>query len=207
MKEFSYIIGCEKTGDAAVIDPGGEVERIIEEAKKAGLSIKYIFNTHYHADHTCGNGKLKKKTGAKILIHRLDLKQLVQPVNLVKIGTFMFQQSPKPDIIIDKDEFISVGEIKTRIIHTPGHTRGGICFLAGSNLFTGDTLFVGDSGRTNLPEGDRAALGASIRMLMNTLPDDTIVWPGHDYGPTPHSTLAWEKRNNINAVEYGFYSD
>ncbi|MEE4264509.1 MAG: MBL fold metallo-hydrolase, partial [Desulfobacteraceae bacterium] len=90
------------------------------------------------------------------------------------------------------------------VFHTPGHTPGGICLHAQGNLFTGDTLFVGDSGRTDLAGGDRSALGKSIRRLME-LPEDTIVWPGHDYGPTPSSTLGWEKRNNVNAIEYGYF--
>jgi glyoxylase-like metal-dependent hydrolase (beta-lactamase superfamily II) len=99
-----------------------------------------------------------------------------------------------------------VGEITFEVIHTPGHTPGGICLYAEGNLFTGDTLFVGDSGRTDLAGGHRPTLGASIRRLMQ-LPDDTAVWPGHDYGPTPTSTLHWEKRNNVNAVEYGYYEE
>jgi glyoxylase-like metal-dependent hydrolase (beta-lactamase superfamily II) len=101
-------------------------------------------------------------------------------------------------------ERIRVGDLALEVIHTPGHTPGGVCLYADGNLFTGDTLFVGDSGRTDLPGGDRPTLGASIRRLM-TLPEDTVVWPGHDYGPTPSSTLGWEKRHNVNAREYGYH--
>jgi hydroxyacylglutathione hydrolase len=186
MDNFSYIVGCEKTRKALVIDPGFEVERIVREAKDSRLKIELILNTHGHGDHTAGNAKLKELTGAKIIIHALDASNSFQP-----------------DIRLDKDTTLNIGDITFKVIHTPGHTPGGICLYAEGNLFTGDTLFVGDSGRTDLAGGHRPTLGASIRRLMQ-LPDDTIVWPGHDYGPTPTSTIHWEKRHNVNAKEYGF---
>jgi glyoxylase-like metal-dependent hydrolase (beta-lactamase superfamily II) len=185
---FTYIIGCEKTKIAAVIDPGGDAELIAEEAKKAGFTVRYIINTHGHSDHTAGNRDLIKLTSARVVMHRLE------------------PGSRAVDIALGDETEFAVGTISLRIYHTPGHTPGGICLYAEGNLFTGDTLFVGDSGRTDLAGGDRKALGASIRMLMNDLPDQTVVWPGHDYGPTPSSTLGWEKRHNVNAEEYGFYT-
>ncbi len=184
---FCYIVGCEKTGDAAVIDPGGDVDRILDEAQRGNLRITYIFNTHNHGDHTAGNTQLKKRTGAQILMHRLDADRYGEV-----------------DIVIEGEQTFQVGEITFQIFHTPGHTPGGISFYAEGNLFTGDTLFVGDSGRTDLPGGNRPTLGASIRSLMK-LGDDTVVWPGHDYGPMSSSTLGWEKRNNVNAREYGYF--
>jgi hydroxyacylglutathione hydrolase len=185
MDVFTYILGCEATREALVIDPGGEVDRIIAEARREGLQIKYIFNTHGHWDHTVGNDRLKLLTGASIVRHK---------------------QEPGPDIdilLVDEKPF-QVGEIVFTVFHTPGHTPGGVCLYAEGQLFTGDTLFVGDSGRTDLPGGHRPTLGASIRRLME-LPDETIVWPGHDYGPTASSTIGWEKRHNVNAREYGYY--
>ena len=185
MDVFTYILGCEATREALVIDPGGEVDRIIEEARREGLQIKYILNTHGHWDHTVGNDRLKLLTGASIVRHK---------------------QEPGPDIdilLVDEKPF-QLGEIVFTVFHTPGHTPGGVCLYAEGQLFTGDTLFVGDSGRTDLPGGHRPTLGASIRRLME-LPDETIVWPGHDYGPTPNSTIGWEKRHNVNAREYGYY--
>lgn len=205
MKVFSYLVGCEKTRKAVVIDPGGNIKEIIKKAKDNDLKIEYIFNTHYHADHTCGNRKLKKLTNAKILIHKLEVKQLLKVISFIKVFTFNLELSPKPDIFIEKEQEFKVGDITFKIIHTPGHTLGGLCFLAGKNLFTGDTLFVGDSGRTDLPGGNRSVLGASLRKIMFSLPGNTIVWPGHDYGVTKISTLDWERRNNINAKEYGYY--
>jgi glyoxylase-like metal-dependent hydrolase (beta-lactamase superfamily II) len=111
---------------------------------------------------------------------------------------------PEADVLLKDEKTLQLGEITFEVIHTPGHTPGGICLHAEGHLFTGDTLFVGDSGRTDLPGGDRPTLGRSIRRLMQ-LPDDTVVWPGHDYGPMPASTIGWEKRNNVNAREYGYY--
>ncbi len=190
MDVFSYLIGCEKTREAMVIDPGGDVELIAAKAKEEGLDIKFIFNTHHHWDHSYGNGTLKKLTGAKIVLHALE--------------DDLLNGAPKADIRLKDEKTFQVGEITFQIFHTPGHTPGGICLYAQGQLFTGDTLFVGDSGRTDLAGGHRPTLGASIRRLME-LPDDTIVWPGHDYGPTPHSTIGHEKRTNVNAKEYGYY--
>ena len=187
MDVFSYLIGCEKTKKGMVIDPGGDEKIIILEAVEAGLEIKYIFNTHNHWDHTAGNARLKESTGASIVMHKLDAESY-----------------GKADIILDKEKNFQLGKIIFDVIHTPGHSPGGICLYAEGQLFTGDTLFVGDSGRTDLPGGDRPTLGASIRRLME-FPDDTIVWPGHDYGPMTRSTIGWEKSHNVNAKEYGYY--
>jgi hydroxyacylglutathione hydrolase len=183
---FCYIVGSEKTGVGAVIDPGGSPELIAQEAKRVDLSIQFIFHTHYHFDHTGGTARLKELTGANVVQHRLE------------------GAAGEVDIMLDGEKTFVVGDITFQIFHTPGHSPGGICLYAEGNLFTGDTLFVGDSGRTDLPGSSRPALGKSIRSLME-LPEDTVVWPGHHYGPTPSSTLGWEKRNNVNAREYGFY--
>jgi glyoxylase-like metal-dependent hydrolase (beta-lactamase superfamily II) len=189
MDNFCYIVGCEDTHQTLVIDPGSDVERILSVADKEGLKIVNIVNTHTHGDHTAGNTKLKTLIRAKIIIHALDVDGY-----------------PEADILLSKEEKLQLGEITFDVIHTPGHTPGGICLYAQGNLFTGDTLFVGDSGRTDLPGGHRPTLGKSIRRLMK-LPDHTIIWPGHNYGPTPSSTIHWEKRNNVNAREYGYYED
>jgi hydroxyacylglutathione hydrolase len=175
---FAYIIGCEKTKIALVLDPGGRPRQIADEAGRLGLKIKYIVNTHHHFDHTAGNSRLKRITGAEII--------------------------DREDSRIDKDKVIHVGEVELKVFHTPGHSPDGICLYSEGQLFTGDTLFVGTSGRTDLPGGDRPTLAKSIRKLM-ALPDDTVVWPGHDYGPSKSSTIGWEKRHNKNAREYGYY--
>lgn len=187
MDNFSYLVGCEQTRQALVIDPSANVKRILSEAEKMKLSIIFIVNTHGHGDHTAGSAELKALTGARIIIHSLDAEAL-----------------PEADIRWIDESDLKVGALTFRVFHTPGHTPGGICLYAEGNLFTGDTLFVGDSGRTDLPGGHRPTLAASIRRLMQ-LPDATRVWPGHDYGPTRSSIIAWEKRNNVNAREYGYY--
>jgi hydroxyacylglutathione hydrolase len=137
--------------------------------------------------HTAGSAGLKALTGARIIMHALDAPAV-----------------PEASVRLSGDQDLQLGEISFKVIHTPGHTPGGICLYAEGSLFTGDTLFVGDSGRTDLKGGHRPTLAASIRRLM-ILPDDTVVWPGHDYGPTPSSTIGWEKRHNVNAKEYGYY--
>jgi len=187
MDNFSYLIGCDQTGQAMVIDPGANVTRILSEAQKQGLSIESIVNTHGHGDHTAGSARLKLLTGARIIIHALDADAV-----------------PEADIRLSDEIDLPAGALTLRVMHTPGHTPGGICLYGQGQLFTGDTLFVGDSGRTDLPGGHRPTLAASIRRLMQ-LPDSTVVWPGHDYGATPFSTIAWEKRHNVNAKEYGYY--
>jgi hydroxyacylglutathione hydrolase len=187
MDNFCYIVGCETTRKALVIDPGADVERILSEAMTEGLTIELIVNTHTHGDHTAGNDRLKALTKARIVLHEREVSGY-----------------PRADVVLSDEKTLQLGEITFDVIQTPGHTPGGICLHAEGNLFTGDTLFVGDSGRTDLPGGDRPTLGASIRRLME-LPDSTVVWPGHDYGPTPSSTIGWEKRHNVNAREYGYY--
>lgn len=187
LDNFSYIIGCDKSRKALVIDPGPDAKQLTALAEKEGVAIDLIVNTHGHGDHTAGNDALKALTGASIWIHGKDADRY-----------------PQADKFLKDEKQIQLGRISLDVIHTPGHTPGGICLYAQGNLFTGDTLFVGDSGRTDLPGGDRPTLGASIRKLMQ-LPDDTVIWPGHNYGPTPTSTIGWEKRNNVNAKEYGYF--
>jgi glyoxylase-like metal-dependent hydrolase (beta-lactamase superfamily II) len=163
------------------------VERILSAAAEEKLTIETIVNTHGHSDHTAGNDRLKEATAAPIVIHSKDA------------GLYR-----KADIFLKDEVPLQLGELTFDVFHTPGHSPGGICVYAQGNVFTGDTLFVGDSGRTDLPGGHRPTLGASIRRLMQ-LPDDTIIWPGHNYGPMPSSTIGWEKRHNVNAREYGYY--
>ncbi len=189
MLNFCYILACEQTGEAAIIDPGAEGDRILARIREQDLSLKYILNTHFHFDHTDFTEYLRQRTGAESAMHVEDIPYFRGEV----------------DIALHDGDILQVGaEIELQVIHTPGHTPGGVCVYTQGRLFTGDTLFVGDSGRTDLPHGHRPTLGASIRRIME-LPEDTIVLPGHDYGSTPTSTLRQEMRQNVNAVEYGFY--
>lgn len=187
MDVFCYIIGCEKTGKGAVIDPGEDAPALFKKVQELGLSLEYILNTHFHLDHTGATAELRSLSQAKVVMHAEDVPLFGGQV----------------DGIVHDGDLLSLGDLELRVIHTPGHTPGGVCFYVQDTLFTGDTLFVKDSGRTDLPYSHRETLGASIRKLME-LPPETRVCPGHNYGPTPTSTLHQERLHNINAREYGF---
>jgi hydroxyacylglutathione hydrolase len=195
MAVFAYIVGCEKTKDALVIDPAADTERLIDEAQSRGYTIKYIVNTHSHADHTMGNLKMKELTGAKIIIHENDAAGLIhQPLQMIMaLGG---DPSPPADITVKDGDLISIGETSLLVLHTPGHSPGGMCLYHTGIVFTGDTLFVGAVGRTDLGGGSMEVLASSIHKKLFTLPDDTIVAPGHNYGDAPKSTIGKEKVYN-----------
>lgn len=176
MQNFSYVIGDEKAGLAAVVDPAGEVDRILMEAEKRRLKIVYIINTHAHSDHTMGNHKLKSKTGAKTVMHE--------------------EARVEEDLSVRDGDEIVVGGLKIKVIHTPGHTPEGICLLVDKKLLTGDTLFVGECGRTDLLGGDPGQLYDSLFNKLMKLEDDMMVYPGHDYGAKPSSTIGYEREHN-----------
>ena len=192
---FAYIVGSEAAGDALVIDPADEGERLVREAGKAKLKIKYIVNTHSHVDHIMGNKAMKDLTGAQIIIHEAEAAALShQPAHLAS----MFHATPSPpaDITVRENDLITVGDVSLRVIHTPGHSPGGICLYTDGLVFTGDTLFVGGVGRTDLGGGSWATMVQSIRTKLFTLPDTTVVLPGHNYGEAPKSTIGMEKVHN-----------
>ena len=179
-----------------VIDPAGNEEHIVLRLKKKELDLKYIVNTHGHPDHTCGNFKMKALTGAEIIIHELD-EQMFNSAHGNEIARqWGFTPSPPADITVKDGDFITVGDVSMKVIHTPGHSPGGICLLGEGNLFSGDTLFVGAIGRTDLPGASMRQFMESIKKRLLTLPGETIVWPGHDYGMRPSSTIEAEIRTN-----------
>jgi hydroxyacylglutathione hydrolase len=192
---FCYLIGDEEAGEALFIDPADDTDRLLSEAKSHGLKIKYIVNTHAHVDHIMGNAEMVKKTGAKIVIHEEDAPLLVrQPQDLL----IMFRAKPSPpaDILVKDNGVIRVGKIGLKVLHTPGHSPGGICLYGDSKVFTGDTLFVGSVGRTDFPGCSWEVMEASIRKKLYTLPGETAVYPGHNYGSSPSSTIQHERRHN-----------
>lgn len=192
---FAYIVGCETTKDAIVIDPASDCEMIFEEAEKRDFQIRYIVNTHSHVDHIMGNRRMKELTGAKIIIHENEAYSLVnQPPSMLSM--FGAEPSPPADILVRDGDYITIGDCTLRVIHTPGHSPGSICLLGDGIVFTGDTLFVGGVGRTDLPGGSWHELVSSIRRKLFVLPDDTIVAPGHNYGQSPKSTIGREKIYN-----------
>jgi hydroxyacylglutathione hydrolase len=196
MAVFCYIVSCPVKKEALVIDPAGNEEDIVERINQNGLVLKYIVNTHGHADHTCGNAKMKELTGAEIIMHEEDDKIFNSPEGQIMARQMGFALSPHADIFVKDGDEISVGDVTLKVIHTPGHSPGGICLLGDGNLFTGDTLFVGGIGRTDLPGASMAQFMDSIRKRLLTLPIETIVWPGHDYGDRPSSTIGIEKWSN-----------
>jgi hydroxyacylglutathione hydrolase len=193
---FCYLIGDEEIKEGLFIDPADDVDRLIADAKSQGVNkIKYIINTHSHVDHTMGNAEMVKKTGAKIIIHEEDAPFLTRtPSDLLMM--FRAKPSPPADIQVKEGDIIQVGKVGLKVIHTPGHSPGGMSLYINGKVFTGDSLFVGSVGRTDFPGSSWEVLEASIRNKLYVLPGDTIVYPGHNYGPTPSSTILQEKRHN-----------
>lgn len=196
MDVFAYLLWCPKTKEALVIDPGGDEELIFERIKEKGLTLKYVVNTHGHGDHTHGNMKLKAFTGAEIMMHGEDDKMFNSPMGQEMSRSFGFTPSPDADILVKDGDEIVVGDVSLKVIHTPGHSPGGICLYGEGHLFTGDTLFVGGIGRTDLPGASTSQFMQSIKDKLLTLPGETIVWPGHDYGMAPSSTINEERKTN-----------
>jgi hydroxyacylglutathione hydrolase len=192
---FAYLLGSEVTGEALVIDPAGEEESIAKEAERNKLRIKYIVNTHSHVDHVMGNKKMKDLTGAQIIIHEADAADLSgQPAHVMNM--FGAEGSPPADVTVRDNDTISIGDISLRVLHTPGHSAGSMCLHTAGLVFTGDTLFVGGVGRTDLQGGSWETLAASIRTKLFSLPDSTVVLPGHNYGEASKSTIGVEKVSN-----------
>ena len=190
-----YLIACEESKKAVVIDPGGEeaVDSILNILQKNNFDLKYIINTHGHIDHIIGNNLLKLKTEALLLIHRLDADMLVDGNK--NISFFMGKEicSPHADKLLEEGDEICLGTLKLKVIHTPGHTLGGISLVLNNIVFTGDTLFAGGIGRSDLPGGSYQDLQKSIKEKLLVLSDDKIIYPGHG----PDSTIGEERRTNL----------
>ena len=191
----SYIIGCEKTKKGAIVDPGGDENKILDEIRSLGLEIEYIIATHGHPDHVCGNRIIKEATGGAILMHEEDAQFFENPETQNYFNMLGLEPSPPADVRVNEGDVVTIGKLEFKVIHTPGHTPGGMCLYRAPNLITGDTLFAGGVGRTDFPGGSYEELINSLKTKLLTLPDETIVWPGHGYGGM-QSTIAVEKSSN-----------
>jgi len=174
MANFSYLIGDEVTKEAAIVDPSFNPEKLIKRAELQDLNVKYVINTHSHWDHTAGNELIASRFGSKIVAHK--------------------NASVNRDVSIDDEEVLYLGKIQIKVIYTPGHTLDGICLLVDKKLITGDTLFVGECGHTR--HGSSKDLYYSLFHKLMKLDDDVELYPGHDYGSFPSSTIGLERRSN-----------
>jgi len=174
---FSYIVADEITHEAAVVDSSFNVGELTRILKTEAFNLKYVISTHGHSDHTAGNEDLLAVSGAKSVAH-----------NLSRVD---------PDVAVNDGDVLLVGAISISVIYTPGHTLGSICLLIDKKkLLTGDTLFVGECGRTDLPGGNSRSMYDSLSNKLLKLSDGVEVYPGHDYGPKPCSTIGEERRSN-----------
>jgi len=175
-QNFSYIIGDPDTKKAALVDPAWEVDRLLSQCQNAGLSVSHVINTHSHHDHVEGNDAVVERTRAKVVAH---------------------QSSPvRKDLSVKDGDAIEVGSLRIKAIHTPGHCPDHICLLVEGKALTGDTLFVGECGRTDLVGGDAGAMYDSLFNKLMILGDSIEVYPGHDYGRKRSSTIGEERRTN-----------
>jgi hydroxyacylglutathione hydrolase len=195
MAVFAYLVGDQESGEALVIDPAADTDGLIAAAEKNKVRIRYIVNTHGHCDHIGGNIDMKEKTGASIIVHEDDAWMLTDtPAAMLRM--FDAKASPPADRVVKDGDLIQIGGITLTVIHTPGHSPGSMVLLVDGYAFTGDTLFVEAVGRTDLPGGSGEVMFDSIQRKLCTLPDETVVLPGHNYGSQPTSTIGHEKRFN-----------
>lgn len=177
MQNFTYILEDEETKESVIIDPSWDLELVLEIIEKNDLKVKYIINTHHHFDHTIGNEALVKHTKSKILQHE--------------------SSTLKNDMRVSDGEKIIFGKSELAVIHTPGHSQDSICLIGDGKIFSGDTLFVGNCGRIDLPGGSAKELYHSLFDTLYKLDDALMLYPGHNYGSSPNSTIGKEKKTNF----------
>lgn len=177
MQNFTYVVEDEDTSEAIVIDPSWDLDEIMRTIQKNNLKVKYIVNTHHHFDHTIGNDTMKTQTGAPIIQYKTS--------------------TIKHDLEVSDGEKIKFGNSELTVIHTPGHSKDSMCLVGDGKIFSGDTLFVGTCGRVDLPGGDARELYHSLVDVLRKMDDNLLMYPGHNYGSTPTSTLGTQKKMNF----------
>jgi glyoxylase-like metal-dependent hydrolase (beta-lactamase superfamily II) len=187
-----FIVSCNKTKEAVVIDPGEEGARILHMVERQGLKVCKVVNTHGHFDHIGANQEVIDATGAELMIHKDDLPILQNARNHAQVYGLSVSPSPDPDKLVHQGDRFQVGDLSFKVLHTPGHSPGGICLLSEGHLFVGDVLFSGSIGRTDLPGGDFDSLVEGVREQLFSLPDETVVHPGHG----PDTTIGRERQMN-----------
>lgn len=195
MAVFCYLVVDESTKEAVLIDPAGDFDSIYSKVDKHHANIKYVINTHGHYDHTSGNDHVMKRSGAKLLIHKNDIRY-IRGFDKNDVADFSAQAANADAriLLLKHNDEIKFGNTQLWVMHTPGHSAGCICLYGNDNIFTGDTLFTEGVGRTDLPDSSDRDLADSIKNKILTLPDSTKIWPGHHYGRTPSSTVAEQKK-------------
>jgi glyoxylase-like metal-dependent hydrolase (beta-lactamase superfamily II) len=187
-----FVVACERTREAILIDPGDEVAGLLAFATRKNLAIRYILLTHAHIDHVTGVPLAKQALGVPIYLHRDDLFLYERAIEQGLMFGLHVDPLPAVDMFYSPGQILSFGDCQARVHHTPGHCPGGVCLEIGHDLFVGDTLFAGSIGRTDLPGGDYATLIASIRTVLFAFGDDARVHPGHG----PATTIGQERRTN-----------
>ena len=177
MQNFTYVLEDEETSEAIVIDPSWDLQDVLQIIERNNLKIKYIVNTHYHFDHTIGNETISKTTGAKIIQHK--------------------DSTLKHDITVSNGDKIKFGNSELTVFHTPGHSKDSICLVGNGKIFSGDTLFVGNCGRIDLPGGSARELYHSLFDVISKMDDTLELYTGHNYGQSPISTIGKEKKTNF----------
>ena len=177
MQNFTYVLEDEETSQSIMLDPSWDLDEIKRIIEKHNLAIKYIVNTHHHFDHTLGNEAMVKETGAKIIQY--------------------ITSTLKHDISVSDGDKIKFGNSELSVLYTPGHSKDSMCLVGDGKIFSGDTLFVGTCGRVDLPGGDARELYHSLVDTLRKLDDKLLMYPGHNYGTTPTSTIGEQKRMNL----------
>ncbi|MBI2846282.1 MAG: MBL fold metallo-hydrolase [Chloroflexi bacterium] len=190
--ENTYVVGCETTKEAAVVDAGAEAGRILKLVDELGVKVKLLINTHGHVDHIGAVATVKERTKAIFAIHEKEIAVMKGSALYGSSVIPDFIEAPKPDTFLKGGDVLEIGTLRFTVIETPGHTPGAVCLYGHGVVFTGDTLFNMGVGRTDLPGGSWAHLMNSIKSKLLILPEETVILPGHG----PHSTIGQEKRQN-----------